>query len=79
MEDKEFTLRFSLEVSFSEEYAGDDDGYAWFEEWERDIKPAMLTVVMRHLQNYPLWKTHFRSRGADPERQMEIVLTSTRS
>ena len=78
VEDREFTLRFSLEVSFAEEYEGKDDDFAWVAEWERDIKPKLLRAVMAHLQQHPRWKARFRTRGADPERQMEIVLESMR-
>ena len=37
-EEKAFNLRFSLSAEFPEEVDGEEDDYAWLQEWEREMK-----------------------------------------
>ncbi len=73
-EDKTFTLRFSLEAKFSEHYEGDDDDYAWVQNWERHIKPDLIKTVFESLRRMPEWKAYTRNRGKSPDDEIEIVL-----
>ena len=73
-EEKTFTLRFSLEVSFPDEYEGDDDRLAWLQEWESRIKPHMLKQVFESLRQHPAWSAHIRNRGISSIDEIEIVL-----
>lgn len=73
-EEKTFTLRFSLEASFPEDYEGDDDNHAWAREWESRIKPQVLKQVFELLRQHPTWTSHIRNRGIPPTDEIEIVL-----
>ena len=73
-EEKTFTLRFSLEASFPDEYEGDDDHHAWLREWESLIKPHMLKQIFESLRQHPAWTSHVRNRGISSTDEIEIVL-----
>ena len=73
-EEKTFTLRFTLEASFPEDYEGDEDQRAWLREWEALIKPDVLKRVFEALRHHPGWTSHVRNRGASPADEIEIVL-----
>jgi hypothetical protein len=74
-EEKTFTLRFSLEASFPDEYEGDDDHHTWLGEWETQIKPHMLKQLFESLRQHPAWTSHVRNRGISSTDEIEIVLT----
>jgi len=73
-EEKTFTLRFSLEASFPDDYEGDDDHQAWLREWETHIKPHMLKQIFESLRQHPAWTSHIRNRGMSSTDEIEIVL-----
>lgn len=73
-EEKWFRLRFSLEARFPDAYEGDDDEYAWVQEWERSLKPELLKTIFSFLRRHPSWTAHVRNRGASPEDEIEIAL-----
>jgi hypothetical protein len=73
-EEKSFTLRFTLEASFPDDYEGDEDNRAWTREWEALIKPAVLKTVFETLRQQPGWTSHIRNRGMSPSDEIEIVL-----
>ena len=74
-EEKQFTLRFSIEARFEDDDESDDDGYAWVREWEQGIKPAIVRAVFQTLRNAPGWEARSRNRGASAEDEVEIVVT----
>jgi hypothetical protein len=73
-EEKTFTLRFSLEASFPEDYEGDEEDLAWVREWEARIKPDLLKVLFESLRQHQSWQAHVRNRGKSPSDEIEIVL-----
>jgi hypothetical protein len=73
-EDKSFKLRFSLEAVFPEEYEGDEDNYAWVQDWEKRLKPELLRVIFEHLRRSSSWAVHVRNRGIPPEDEIEVVM-----
>jgi hypothetical protein len=73
-EEKTFTLRFSLEATFPDDYEGDDDSHAWVQAWEARIKPEMIRAVFESLRRTPHWTAHTRNRGKSPEDEIEVVL-----
>lgn len=73
-EEKTFTLRFSLEARFPDEYEGDHDSHAWVRAWETRIKPEMIKAVFESLRRTPHWTAHTRNRGKSPEDEIEVVL-----
>jgi hypothetical protein len=73
-EEKTFTLRFTLEASFPEDYEGEEDNHAWVREWEALIKPEMLKLVFEALRRHPGWTSHIRNRGVSPADEIEVAL-----
>ncbi|WP_447980366.1 hypothetical protein [Candidatus Nitrospira bockiana] len=73
-EDKTFTVRFSLEALFPDDYEGDEDNHAWVAEWERRMKPEVIKLLFESLRRHPSWKVHARNRGIPPEDEIEIAL-----
>jgi hypothetical protein len=73
-EDKTFTLRFSLEARFPDDYEGDNDHQAWVQNWETRIKPDLIKAVFASLRQTPAWKAYTRNRGKSPDEEIEIVL-----
>lgn len=73
-EEKSFTLRFTLEASFPDDYGGEEDNKTWVREWEAHIKPQMLKLVFASLRQHPGWSSHIRNRGSSPEDEIEVVL-----
>ena len=74
-EEKTFTLRFSLEASFPEDYEGEEDNARWTQDWERLVKPELLRVIFDALRKHPNWAAHIRNRGLSPLDEIEIALT----
>lgn len=73
-EEKTFTLRFSLEASFPDDYEGEEENQAWVREWEARIKPDLLKTLFESLRQQRSWQTHVRNRGKSPADEIEIVL-----
>ena len=73
-EDKTFTLRFSLETRFPDDYEGEEDHHAWVQRWETRIKPDLIKSVFESLRRAPEWKAYARNRGKSPDDEIEIVL-----
>jgi hypothetical protein len=73
-EETTFTLRFSLEAAFPDDYEGEEDSQAWVREWEARIKPDLVKAVFESLRQHPSWQTHVRNRGKSPADEIEIVL-----
>jgi len=73
-EDKTFTLRFSLEARFPDDYEGEDDHHAWLHAWEARMKPELIKVVFESLRKAPHWTVHTRNRGKSPEDEIEVIL-----
>jgi hypothetical protein len=73
-EEKTFTLRFSLEATFPDDYEGDDDHLAWVREWESVIKPHLLKEIFESLRQHRAWSSHIRNRGMSSSDEIEIVL-----
>ena len=74
-EEKTFTLRFTLEASFPDDYDGEEDRHAWVQDWESRIKPHLLKTLFESLRQRPAWKSHVRNRGVSPADEIEIVLS----
>jgi len=73
-EDKTFNLRFCLEAQFSESYSGEDDNFAWLNDWETRVKPDLLKIIFSELRKYPSWSAHVRNRGMSAGDEVEIAL-----
>ena len=75
-EEKEFTLRFEVRCVFPDDYDGDDDGYAWTEEFKQmaaEMVGAVAGVVARH----PGWALRGGNRGRSSDEEVTLVLERT--
>ncbi|MCC6141910.1 MAG: hypothetical protein IT389_14985 [Nitrospira sp.] len=73
-EEQSFTLRFSLEASFPDDYEGEEDQRAWTGEWEARMKPDILKTVFEALRRHPGWSAHIRNRGISTLDEIEVVV-----
>lgn len=78
-EEKTFTLRFSLETSFPDDYEGEQDNYVWLKEWEQGVKPDLLKAVFECLRRHPAWAARVRNRGLSPLDEIEIAMVKAPS
>lgn len=74
-EEKTFTLRFSLEAAFPDDYEGEDDAYAWLRQWEASIKPELIKTLFESLRRHGGWTVHVRNRGKSPADEIEIAVS----
>lgn len=73
-EEKSFTLRFTLEARFPEDYEGEEDAYAWLQDWEARVKPDLIKTVFSSLRKHPHWSAHVRNRGQAANDEIEISM-----
>jgi len=73
-EEQSFTLRFSLEGKFPEDYEGEEDGLVWARDWETRVKPDIIKGIFQTLKFHPDWAARFRNRGMASIQEIEIVL-----
>ncbi len=71
-EEEAFTIRLDLAAEFGESYEGDDDGFAWLEEWKARVRPAVVRAVFDALRSDVRYDVVPVSRGASPDREIEI-------
>ena len=73
-EEQTFTLRFSLEARFPEDYEGEEDEMEWVKDWESRVKPDIIKGIFNTLKYHPAWTARFRNRGMAPGQEIEIVM-----
>lgn len=73
-EEQSFTLRFSLEATFPEDYEGEEDELVWAKNWETRVKPDIIKGIFQTLKSHPDWAARFRNRGMASSEEIEIVL-----
>ncbi len=73
-EEKTFTVSFSLEAKFPDDYEGDDDEQAWLHDWEARVMPDVVKSIFTTLRKYPSWAAHVRNRGIAQTEAIEVAL-----
>lgn len=71
-EEKTFSITLHLSAEFSDEYSGDDDGYAWHERFQSSVRPALLAAVYDALRTHPSFRAVAAPRGRDPESALDL-------
>ena len=66
VEEREFTLRLQVRCTFPEAYEGDEDGYAWWEEF-----PAVAAEIVRAAAQVLAARGGYRVRPANRGRPVE--------
>ena len=73
-EERSFSIELSLIAEFDDTYEGDEDGFAWFERFESQLKPALTRAVIDALKQDGRFNLRAAPRGKDPERTLELEL-----
>ncbi|MFZ5894433.1 MAG: hypothetical protein ACOY0T_25450 [Myxococcota bacterium] len=73
-EERTFEIVLNVVAEFDDDYDGDEDGFAWFEAFERSLKPRLAAAVFDVLRSEPRFRAVAAPRGRDPERALEIDL-----
>jgi hypothetical protein len=73
-EERTFVVRFTVAAEFPEDYAGDEDGFEWAKEWNEALRPGVVKAVLRELRTHPRFRARIASRGADPDREVEVAV-----
>jgi hypothetical protein len=73
-EEREYSIVLNVVAEFGDDYTGDADGFAWYESFERVIKPRLVAAVFDALKSEPHFRALAAPRGRDPERALEIDL-----
>lgn len=64
-------VRLHLSAEFDDEYEGDDDGGEWLRRWHAEVRPTLVAAAIESLRK-PGWRVLPVSRGASPDREIEI-------
>ena len=71
-EERTFTISLHLSAEFADDYAGDDDGFAWHERFQETLRPALIAAVHDALRRDPRFRTVSAPRGRDPETALDL-------
>ena len=71
-EERQFAIQLHLVAEFADDYEGDEDGYAWHERFEQELRPAVIRAVFDALRARPGWTVTAAPRGRDPSETLEI-------
>ncbi len=73
-EEREFAIHLHLSAEFPPEYEGDADGYAWYQAFERELKPRLVNALFDVLRQAQGWEAVAAPRGRDPDLALEIAV-----
>lgn len=71
-EEGRFVVRIELSAEFSEDYEGDDDGYAWLADWRARVQTRVARAVLAELRADRRFSAVPASRGKSPDEELEI-------
>lgn len=71
-EERELSILIHLSAAFPADYEGDEDGYAWHERFEREVRPELVRAVFAALRAHPRFAAVPAPRGRDLESTLEI-------
>jgi hypothetical protein len=75
VEEKEFTLRLEVRCVFPENYEGDNDGYAWWEEFPA-AAAEIVSAAARSLAARG-WSVRAANRGRPADEEVTLVVERT--
>jgi hypothetical protein len=73
-EEGRFVVRIELSAACGDGYEGDDDGYAWLEQWRLRVQPRLLRAVFEQLRAEEGFDAIAVSRGKSPDDELEIAV-----
>jgi hypothetical protein len=73
-EEGTFVVRIELSAEFSANYEGDDDGYAWLDDWRERVRPRVAKAIFEELRSEPRFRAIPAPRGMSPDDALEIAV-----
>jgi hypothetical protein len=73
VEEREFTLRLELRCAFPEDYEGDEDGYAWVEQF-RPIAAEIVRAAASAVRARPGWRLRPGNRGRPADEEVLLIV-----
>ena len=71
-EERELVIRLHLSAEFDEAYEGDDDGFAWYEAFDREVRPELMRELVRALAASGRYRITPINRGLDAREEVEL-------
>lgn len=71
-EERELVIRLHLSADFAEGYEGEDDGYEWYQRFDRDVRPELLRAIVRVLSAEGAYRITPINRGLDAHEELEL-------
>lgn len=73
VEEREFVVRVELRCKFPDDYDGDDDGYAWVEEF-RPLAAQMAAAAAAVVRGRPGWRVRAGNRGRPIDEEVTLIV-----
>lgn len=73
-EEHRYSIDVNLVAEFDDAYEGEEDGFAWLQRFESELKPRLTAAVIEALRSNPRFSLLAAPRGKDPERTLELEL-----
>jgi hypothetical protein len=73
-EERELVIRLHLSASFDDGYQGDDDGYAWYREFDAEVRPELVRALVRVLAAQGKFRITPINRGLDTHEELELAV-----
>jgi len=73
VEEREFTIRLELRCAFPEDYDGDEDGYAWVEQF-RPIAAELARAAATAVRSRPGWRVRPGNRGRPADEELLLIV-----
>jgi hypothetical protein len=73
VEERDFTLRLELRCAFPEDYDGDEDGYAWVEQF-RPIAAEIARAAANAIRTRPGWRVRPGNRGRPADEEVLLIV-----
>lgn len=71
-EERELVIRLHLSAEFGEDYAGDDDGYVWYQAFDQRVRPELVQALVRVLAADGRFRITPINRGLDSHEELEL-------
>ncbi|HXI59198.1 MAG TPA: hypothetical protein VNO55_24190 [Polyangia bacterium] len=76
VEEREFTLRFSVRCEFPDDYDGDDDGLVWAKEFDA-IAAEVVAAAVQAVRRRPGWSVRPANRGRPASEEVTLIIDRT--
>lgn len=72
LEQRELVIRLHLKAAFDDAYEGDEDGYEWYGDFDRRLRPQLVRELMRVLMAQGDYRITPINRGLDAREELEL-------